>query len=554
MSKQKPQIGDLIDHRFHLQTLLGKGGFGSVWLALDKHSNSSVAIKMLHTELLSSQWVLQRFTTEAEILRRLDHPRIARCLHVGTFNSMAYMCMELVQGRSMHEIMLEKSDPPTPYSHAEIARILDQLASALDYAHGQGIIHRDLKPKNIMISEKDGRIESKLLDFGIAKVLYDTAQDATTVGRLLGSLLYLSPEQALCEAISPRADIFSLATVIFELLTLRRTWAWDERNNPLEVSSNPIIKSETNNHLSILKRIVSGPRPRADRFCSGLSVPAAEVLVRAMSASPDERFESAGFFATAFHEAIGIQFTTPVNLVEEDSLTHVLLQDDSSDYSQPVVPSEHDDRDLVPTFVRPANPDFENSPTFLSAATPVHPDTYQSINPVPIRKIPQLVVLLFGLFIGVALTYYFIKPPLLPIQPDPQETVSENVPTQESKFTAKNRAVNAKVSSSKSTRVRVQKTEPKRISKTREHSAKKTKLAPQPRPTSALDKAWAAFRSSPDDLDKMEEFTSQFRTQIKKKISGPQKSSLLRRLQLAELQANLEEMGNCYRSFNEQVN
>jgi len=556
MSTDNVKPGDRLENRFLLQEKLGSGGFGAVWSAIDLQDNSTIAVKILHTNLVTSNWVLERFQTESDILTRFHHPRVAHCIYAGTSQGLAFMCMELVGGKALHDELAERSNRSEMFSIEEVSSVLDQIGATLDYAHSLGIVHRDLKPKNIMIMGQNDSIETKLLDFGIAKVLYDTATDATTVGRLLGSLLYLSPEQALCEGISHRADIFSLGTVIFELLTLRRAWAWDPQNDPLLIKSGAITKDEMNNHLSILKRIVSAPRPHASKYRSDLSPSISNVLLRALASDPQNRFESAGEFAAAFRGAARITSMTGADAIDESlpeaSLTHVVDPTRISDTS-PVVPSDHDEKDLVSTRIRPSGEILHDSPVNLASNTPLDPERYASINVPQKAQLPQTLVLLIGLFIGVLVTYLLSRPPPnnavpLAVTPAPVSTsralTAVNKPLQEKKTKAPE-PTPAITPTPAPAPAPTPKTTARRDPSPAKTAAPKT----APNPFSSLDKALAAVRASPDDFDRIEKFGKRMRSAIKKKLTGQNQTSLLRRLELAELQANIDELEACLKDF-----
>lgn len=549
MNSQKLKSGDLIEQRFRVKNLLGSGGFGSVWSAHDQETGADIAIKLLHPHLLHSPWILERFTREAEILSRFAHPRVARCIHAGTTDGNAYMCIELVQGASLHDVLLQSASAGRPIELSNIVKILEQLASALDYAHENGIIHRDLKPKNIMIAEQNNLLQAKLLDFGIAKILYDTAKDSTTVGRLLGSLLYLSPEQALSEAISPPSDIFSLATVAFELLTSRRTWAWDKANNPILISRQGIMKNEMNNHLSILSRIVSGTRPIAHRFRPELPTAASEVLIRALSAAPEDRYDTAGLFVAALKECIRDEQVRPVDLVGEDSLTHVVSQSAPGKEAGLVVPTEYEAKDFVPGGLPVTRSGRDKIAVPLNLDTPIlsSSNQYESIQLQERKSLPQFIVLLIGLIIGISATYILVRP--TPAT-SPQVNIAPKAP--KNKLTAidkpQQKVTPPKPKPETSKKPKSQKPTPKPL-------PKKTiePVSPARVQVSPLDKAWASFQKAPEDLDKMDKFQRVLRKEIVTNIPKAERTSMLRCIKLAEFQASLEQFEECLKNYKQKL-
>src|SRR5262249_50400725 len=156
------------------------------------------ALKIYHPELLGDRKIFARIEREAAVLKALDHPSIAKLLDVRALDDGLFMVMEYVEGTSLdYEIRL-RSAGEVYFDPLEIARIVDDLADALAHAHDQGIVHRDLKPSNIIVRGRGEDIRATLLDFGVARVMFgEEAPDQTTVGRIIGTRRYMSPEQTL---------------------------------------------------------------------------------------------------------------------------------------------------------------------------------------------------------------------------------------------------------------------------------------------------------------------------------------------------------------------
>src|SRR5215469_18480284 len=204
-----------------ITALLGKGGMGEVYRARDLKLKREVAIKILPEEFSRDADRVSRFQREAEVLASLNHPNIAGIHDLAEANGSRYLVLELVEGETLGE-RLKRG--PIPLDEALV--IAQQIANALDAAHERGIVHRDLKPANIKLTE-DGRV--KVLDFGLAKPLQGqletTISNSPTVvtapmpGVILGTPAYLSPEQARGKTVDKRADIWSFACVLYEMLT-----------------------------------------------------------------------------------------------------------------------------------------------------------------------------------------------------------------------------------------------------------------------------------------------------------------------------------------------
>lgn len=212
--------GDVIGEKYKLVSLLGEGGMGSVWVATNVPLDTLVALKLVRNET-PSQALEDRFLTEARAAARLKHPAICRVFDFGrTRLNEPFMVMELLQGESLGELLDREWRMPA----VEAVRILLPIADALAAAHAKGVVHRDLKPDNVFLSDRDGRLEPKILDFGIAKLARGPAGDhkITQAGTVVGSPDYLSPEQARgLEDIDHRADVWQFCVLLYECVTGR---------------------------------------------------------------------------------------------------------------------------------------------------------------------------------------------------------------------------------------------------------------------------------------------------------------------------------------------
>ncbi len=206
--------------RYHLEGRLGDGAMADVYRAFDPQISRPLAVKLLKAEFLRDRQYADRFLREAKAAGALSHPNIVTVYDVGEANSTPYIVMELLEGWPLDKILAEGAlDPITTL------KIGIQLADALAFAHAQRVIHRDIKPSNIIVAP-DGH-SVKLLDFGIARVgdaLFDSESVRTQVGQVLGTPRYMSPEQAVGGEIDGRSDLFSVGTVLYEMLSGRRAF------------------------------------------------------------------------------------------------------------------------------------------------------------------------------------------------------------------------------------------------------------------------------------------------------------------------------------------
>jgi predicted ATPase len=255
---------------YEILDLLGAGGMGEVYRARDLRLKRDVALKFLQRREALAYATIERFLREARAASALNHPNIITIHEIGDTDTGHYIVMELVAGRTVRE--LTKS----PMEVAAVLRIVTQIAQALAVAHAAGIVHRDIKPENIMV-RSDGLV--KVLDFGLARVLPTelesdnrVTEEVTTHGALLGTLRYMSPEQARGETVGTATDMFSLGVVMYELATGHHPFAAESNVGTLNaiISHQAVAPSHLNPEISpaldslILQVLENDPRLRPD--------------------------------------------------------------------------------------------------------------------------------------------------------------------------------------------------------------------------------------------------------------------------------------------------
>ncbi|GLW09339.1 hypothetical protein Misp01_44680 [Microtetraspora sp. NBRC 13810] len=210
----------ILSGRYELLESLGQGGMGDVYRARDLELERSVAVKVLPSQFVRHPEFRTRFRREARAAAGLTHPGIAMIHDIGEDTGgeqpTPYLVMELIEGRTLAEVLQERG----PFPPAEAAQIVIAVLDALEHSHSRDIVHRDIQPSNIMLTG-NGIPRVKVMDFGIAKLLPDTVTGLTATGSLLGAPSYLSPEQARGERTDHRTDLYSLGCVYYELLTGR---------------------------------------------------------------------------------------------------------------------------------------------------------------------------------------------------------------------------------------------------------------------------------------------------------------------------------------------
>ena len=288
--------------RYRILGELGRGAMGTVYRAHDPLIEREVAIKTLHPNLPEEviAEVRPRFLREAKSAGQLNHPNIVTIFDVGEQDGVAYMAMELLEGRSLQQILGESARLPLQ----TIADLVAQIADALDRAQQLGIVHRDVKPANIVVSASG---HAKLTDFGVA---YVPASTMTQTGTMIGSPRYMSPEQVLGLPIDPRSDIFSLGVVLYEMLAGRA----------------PFVRPGDTTIFPLINRIAAEPHPPVTQLDP--SIPAAfdVILSNALAKKPEDRYQRAGGMATDLRNLRSFEPSIVARGQADDDKTMVLAR------------------------------------------------------------------------------------------------------------------------------------------------------------------------------------------------------------------------------------
>jgi tetratricopeptide (TPR) repeat protein len=203
--------GHVLGQRYEILSLLGEGGMGAVYKARDLELNRVIALKTIRREFAGNSSIIERFKQELILSTQVTHRNVVRIYDLGDADGMKFITMEFVEGHDLRTLIHERKKLPSD----DAVSIIQQVCKALEAAHAVGVIHRDLKPQNIMREEPSGRIV--VMDFGLARTL--EGDGMTQTGALVGTMEYMSPEQALGKQLDQRSDIFSLGLIFYELLT-----------------------------------------------------------------------------------------------------------------------------------------------------------------------------------------------------------------------------------------------------------------------------------------------------------------------------------------------
>jgi serine/threonine protein kinase len=308
-------VGRIIDNRYRLEALLGDGGMGTVYRAYDQHLGRQVSIKFMHAHFARRQEFRDRLVQEARTTAQLNHPSIVQIYDFGDSEAGLFIAMEYVDGGSLREHLqrLQRLGKYLPL--AQSLQIAAQIAEALHYAHGQRIIHRDVKPGNIILkrlNEPDQTGEQPfralLTDFGLVKL--QEGSSITQSGTTLGTPIYMSPEQCAGETLDGRADLYALGVVLYELITNRLPFNFQNLSEALSAHSRGDMP------------------PRASQIRPDLSPIIDAILIKALTKNPAERFASGAQMATALRSAMSALegATTQVMQRQESSILEQVSQ------------------------------------------------------------------------------------------------------------------------------------------------------------------------------------------------------------------------------------
>lgn len=271
------RIDDVLLGRYHLESKLGEGGMGTVYLAHDRELDRRVAVKLLASSYVGDKEVVERFEREARLTARLDHPNIVPVYDVGRHEGRPFIVMKKLEGQSLAFVLREKGG----FTRDETLRLLRQLAAGVDFIHAQGFIHRDIKAGNIFVGS-DG--QATILDFGILRPARGK-EALTRTGMVMGTPHYMAPEQALgIKNVDHRVDLYALAVVIFECLT-------------------GTLPFEAESELRLIQMQAHQPPPDLLERAPWIPKAVAAVMKRGLSKVPEERFGSAGELVAAIEAA-----------------------------------------------------------------------------------------------------------------------------------------------------------------------------------------------------------------------------------------------------------
>ena len=268
-------VGQMLG-QYRLVEQIGQGGMATVYRALDTRSLQDVAVKILSSSAVGDRRYVRRFRREAGFVKNvLRHPNIVPVLDYNEVRGLVYLVMPFIPGETLHDRMTRRR-----VSDAEAARWIDQVAGAIDFAHGHGIIHRDVKPSNIII---DNEGNAHLTDFGLARMI--EGSNTLTGSMLMGTPSYVSPEQGRGKRVDGRADEYSLGVVMYQLAAGR-------------------VPFEGSTPMATVLMHIQEPVARPSRFNPNLSPAVEKVILKAMAKDAEERFPTVAAMNQAYQTAV----------------------------------------------------------------------------------------------------------------------------------------------------------------------------------------------------------------------------------------------------------
>ena len=371
-----------------IDKLLARGGMAEVYLGSHRNLDRLVAIKLLHSYIEEEPLLIERFHREAKVVAGLRHPNIVQIFDFDTIDGHPFIVMEYLKGPTLatylrHLHQRKKRIPPD-----QVARLLNEISVALDYAHKQGVIHRDIKPGNIILHNKTeditvdkpltNDVEAIITDFGLVRIMNTASQTAS--GMVSGTPAYMSPEQARGDQTDHRTDIYSLGVVLYEMLAGR-------------------VPFEADSTLTVLHmQIHTTPPP-----IPGIPEKVQQVIDRALVKNPDDRYQSSRELATDYFRSIG-------------------MRSEASTVLEPTTPVSTEATEAIGTS-------NASAPILMEQAVPAEPQTKPEPAPKPARSRMWIGV---GLISLVCITLLAIGGYRLlsagPIFPNSTETLSPEIP------------------------------------------------------------------------------------------------------------------------------
>lgn len=356
--------GKTINNRYTVDEILGQGGMSAVYKGTDPNLKRVVAIKVIHSHLSNNPDFVQRFEEEAAAVAQLRHHGIIQVYDFNRDDDLYYMVLEFVPGETIQDHLKRLNDSGRKLSPTKAIEYMASICDAVDYAHQRGMIHRDIKPANLMLATTGQVI---LMDFGIAKIVGGTRHTAT--GAVVGTAMYMSPEQIKGEQPDRRTDIYSLGVTLFEM-----------------VSGRPPF--DANSAMTLMMMHINDPVPNVKNLNPDVPDALVAVINKSLAKDPNDRYQTAAQMAAALRNALSTGSSSPQATMMEDADS--MKQARGTTIEKPYAGTYVENTPIVPTngtMVESSTP----GPIYSAPATSSVPKPKTSM------KIPIIAAIVVGL-------------------------------------------------------------------------------------------------------------------------------------------------------------
>ena len=360
-------IGHELGGRYVLEEMIGQGGMSAVYKATDPNLRRVVAIKLIHSHLSTNPEFVRRFEEEAAAVAQLNHPNIIKVYDFNHEDGTYYMVLEFVPGETLQSRLKQIGAQNRRMSVEETISIMTDMCDAVGYAHKRGMLHRDIKPANIMLST-EGR--AVLMDFGVVKMM--GGQQHTATGAVIGTALYMSPEQARGERPDERADIYSLGVTLFEM-----------------VSGRPPFEADS--AMSTLLMHLNDPVPNISDLNPNVPPMLKAIIEKALAKSPADRFQSTDELASALQGVL----SNAAEPAPEATFIETTAAAPEATFIEETPMADMTPEGTFIEEVEPAAPQAATipSPTVSTADTAASPSQTTHRTPAPASKGPNIAVI-----------------------------------------------------------------------------------------------------------------------------------------------------------------
>lgn len=354
--------GKTISNRYIVEEILGQGGMSSVYKGTDPNLKRVVAIKVIHPHLSSNSDFVQRFEEEAAAVAQLRHHGIIQVYDFNRDDDLYYMILEFVPGETLQDHLKRLNDSGRKLSHSQAIEYMASICDAVDYAHQRGMIHRDIKPANLMLTTTGQVI---LMDFGIAKIVGGTRHTAT--GAVVGTAMYMSPEQIKGEQPDRRTDVYSLGVTLFEM-----------------VSGRPPFDAQS--AMTLMMMHINDPIPNIKSLNPEVPDALVAIINKALAKDPNNRYQTTAQMAAALRNALSASTSSPLATMMEDAT--FMSQGRGTTIEKPIAGTYVENTPIIPT----KGTMIESATPSRSYSAPVAPSTSKRKSSMALPIIAAVVI------------------------------------------------------------------------------------------------------------------------------------------------------------------